>query len=143
MAKEDVVAKHLGDDVLSGKTWADLKPTEVWAEVLPILSGSDGQMDKAEPAITVLEMVLVMHPTNAAVERDASTARLVHECTNNKADTDVLNSRMRIKIEGPHASKAVNDTKGGGREYHPWGAKRLKNFSWPTACCTAPPQANL
>ena len=128
MAKEDVVAKHLGDDVLSGKTRADLKPTEVWAEVLTILSGSDGQMDKAAPAITVLEMVLLMNPTNAAVERDASTARLVHECTNNRAETDLLDSRMRIKIEGPLASKAVNDTKGGGREYHPLVREAAKEF---------------
>ena len=127
IAKEDVVAKHLGDDVLSGKTRADLTPTAIWAEVLTVLSANDEEVRKAAPASTVLEIVLLINPTNAAVERDASIARLVHECTSNRAETDLLDTRMRIKIEGPNINKAVSDTKG-GREYHPLVREAAKEF---------------
>jgi len=127
-AKEEVVLKRLEDHVLSGTTRADLKPVEVWAEVLTRMSENAMEIQKAAPASNVLEYFLLTNPTNAAVERDASTARLVHECTSNGAEADLLDSRMRIKIEGPPTSKIVSEVKGGVREHHPLIREAAKEF---------------
>ena len=113
---------------MSGTTRADLKPVEVWAEVLARMSENAMEIQKAAPASNVLEYFLLINPTNAAVERDASTARLVHECTSNRAEADLLDSRMRIKIEGPPTSKIVSEVKGGVREHHPLIREAAKEF---------------
>ena len=68
-AKEEVVLKRLEDHVLSGTTRADLKPVEVWAEVLTWMFQNAVEIQKAAPASNVLEYFLLINPTNAAVER--------------------------------------------------------------------------
>ena len=81
ISKEEIVSKRLEDQVLNGMSRSDLKPTEIWADVLSALSADPANLEKAPPALTVLEYLLLVNPTNAAVERDASTARLAQYCT--------------------------------------------------------------
>ena len=106
--------------------WSDLKPTEVWPDILASLSSE--ARTSTSPASGALEVFLLINPTNAAVERDAGTARLIRECTSNKADVDLLDTRIRLKTEGPAIGKAITSTKAGGREYHPFIREAAKDF---------------
>ena len=105
---------------------SDLKPTEVWADALANLSNEARTL--TSPASGALEVFLLISQTNAAVEQDAGTARLIRECTSNKAEADLLDTRIRLKTEGPAISKATTSTKAGGREYHPFIREAAKDF---------------
>ena len=99
--KEIEVSRILNTNVLKGWTRADVDALRVWAAVRTKLGASKERLLETTPAVDFLETFLLLEPTNAAVERDASVARLINEATSNKAGVDTVDNRIRVKLEGP------------------------------------------
>lgn len=125
--KETFVKDALHGCVISGASRAGLRPTVVWPKILCNLDCNPESLSKAEIAKNALEEFLLIEPTNASVERDANVVRLIREATGNAAEPDLLDSRVRMKIEGPEINKVIYSPNG-KLDWHPLLREAAKDF---------------
>ena len=109
---ESVVHDCLETDVLKGLTRGGLQPAKVWPKVLCKVDGNPESAKKAQIAKDAVELFLLVEPTNASVERDANIVRLVRDAVGNRAEADLLDSRVRMKIESLDVRQTISTSKG-------------------------------
>jgi len=125
--KESVVQDCLETDVLKGLTRGGLQPAKVWPKVLCKVDGNPESAKKAQIAKDAVELFLLVEPTNASVERDANIVRLVRDAVGNRAEADLLDSRVRMKIESPDVRQTISTSKG-QKVWHPLLREAAKDF---------------
>ena len=125
--KETFIQDALQGAAISGLTRAGLRPTVVWPQILRKIDSNPESLKNGQMAKNALEDFLVIEPTNASVERDANIVRLVRDATGNTAEADLVDSRVRMKIEGPEIHKAIRSSKG-TTEWHPLLHEAAKDF---------------
>lgn len=126
--KESVIKELLDRNILKGMTREAVEPMTVWPEVLRRIAAVPTQWDDAKLAADLLEVALLLEPSNASVEHDAGTLRDLKEVMNGQGDPLTKDSRMRIKIEGPPPSKAVKHRGADEADYHPLIREAAKDF---------------
>ena len=99
-------------DVIKSLTRDGLRPTTVWPTILRKVDASHESTKKAQLAKDALELFLLTEPANVSVERDANIARLILDATGNIAESDLLDSRVRMGVEGPDVCQAISTSKG-------------------------------
>ena len=87
--KECVFNDAVQEDVLKGMTRGALRPRVVWIFVLKIDSVPES-LKKTQLAKGAVELLLLVEPTNASVERDANMVRLVRDAIGNGGMADLL-----------------------------------------------------
>jgi hypothetical protein len=126
--KECVVNDALQAEVLKGLTRGGLRPTVVWPKILLKVDSNHESLKKAQIAKVALLLFLLIAPTNASVERDANMVRLARDAIGTGGMADLLDSRVRMAIEGPDVRVAISTDSKGRTVWHPHLHEAAKDF---------------
>ena len=100
----------------------------MWPKILLKIDGNHESLKKAQIVKAAVELFLLIEPTNASVERDANTVRLVRDAMGNGGSADLLDSRVRMAIEGPDVRQAISTSSQGKIVWHALLHEAAKDF---------------
>ena len=126
--KESVITDILDQNVLKGMQRDPVNPLLLWPAVLRKVSDVPAQWEAVKIAAELLEVALLLEPSNAGVERGAGTLRAVKDIMHGGGDPLTKDSRVRMKLEGPEASKVVKRRAADETDHHPLVREASKDF---------------